>query len=78
MSLADFLTATLASGPPPDAGMIALMIPILAIFFGSIITIVKMIFRHRERMAKIGMGIDPDAPQPTAGEPQGHDPNHYS
>jgi hypothetical protein len=44
-----------------DPGIIALFIPILAIVFGSIAGIMKMVFMHRERMAKIGMGIDPDA-----------------
>jgi hypothetical protein len=45
---------------PPDAGIIALCIPIVAIIFGSLTLIVKSIIKHRERMAKIGMGIDPD------------------
>ncbi len=45
-----------------DPGVFALLIPIAAIVFGSLTVIVKSIIKHRERMAKIGMGIDPDAP----------------
>jgi hypothetical protein len=40
---------------------VAVFIPIAAIAFGSTKGIVKMVIQHRERMAKIGMGIDPDA-----------------
>jgi hypothetical protein len=40
---------------------VALLIPIAAIVCGSIKGIVKIVIQHRERMAKIGMGIDPDA-----------------
>jgi hypothetical protein len=32
--------------------------------------IVHAVIRHRERMAKIGMGIDPDAPTSSAGQPK--------
>jgi hypothetical protein len=45
-----------------DPGVFALLIPISAIVFGSLTVIVKSVINHRERMAKIGMGIDPDAP----------------
>jgi len=54
-----------------DAGVFALLIPISAIVFGSLTVIVKSVINHRERMAKIGMGIDPDAPsgrQPPYGQ----------
>ena len=34
-------------------------IPIVAILCGSIIAVVRMIIRHRERMAMIRQGIDP-------------------
>ncbi len=44
-----------------DPGVFALLIPISAIVFGSLTVIVKSVINHRERMAKIGMGIDPDA-----------------
>lgn len=49
----------------PEALLIA--IPILAIIMGGVIAITKLVIRHRERMAKIQMGIDPDAP-PTTNE----------
>jgi len=55
-----------SSEAPPDAGLIALCIPVVAIVCGSVIMIVKSVIKHRERMAKIGMGIDPD-----------YDPNRY-
>ncbi len=65
MSL-DWLSALLlAADSVPlviDPGIIALFIPIIAIIFGSIAGILKMVIKHRERMAKIGMGMDPDAP----------------
>jgi hypothetical protein len=53
-----------------DPGIIALLIPITAIVFGFATVIVKSIIHHRERMAKIGMGIDPDAPTVETGQPQ--------
>jgi hypothetical protein len=70
-----------SSGPPPDAGIIALCIPVVAIIFGSITMIVRSVIKHRERMAKIGMGIDPDAEfpvsqYPPAGPPHGGYPPH--
>jgi hypothetical protein len=42
----------------PDA--LALMIPIAAILVWGILGIVKRIFRHRERMAMIERGMNPD------------------
>ncbi len=36
---------------------------IVAIVCGCTTSIVKLVIRHRERMAKIERGIDPDAPQ---------------
>ncbi len=70
--MASFLMSALAtsSGPPPDAGLIALCIPVVAIVCGSVVMIVKSVIKHRERMAKIGMGIDPDY------DPNKYDPNH--
>jgi hypothetical protein len=59
-----------SNGPPPDAGLIALCIPVVAIVCGSVVMIVKSVIKHRERMAKIGMGIDPDY------DPHKYDPNH--
>lgn len=37
------------------------MIPIVAIIGGFAVTITNLVIRHRERMAKIQNGIDPDA-----------------
>jgi hypothetical protein len=37
------------------------LIPISAIVMGGIITVVILVLRHQERMAKIQHGIDPDA-----------------
>jgi hypothetical protein len=44
-----------------DPGFVAILIPISAIIMGGLIVIAKVIIQHRERMAKIGMGMDPDA-----------------
>jgi hypothetical protein len=44
------------------------LIPLAAIVM--VIVIVKSVIKHRERMAKIGMGIDPDY------DPNDVDPNH--
>lgn len=43
-----------------DADIIVFMIPIVAIIVGGMIAIVAMVANHRERMAKIDQGIDPD------------------
>jgi hypothetical protein len=53
MSFDWFLAPVLAS----DEG-IWVLIPLAAIVM--VIVIVKSVIKHRERMAKIGMGIDPD------------------
>jgi hypothetical protein len=45
-----------------DAEGIWVLIPLAAIMMGSAAAIAKSVMNHRERMAKIGMGIDPDAP----------------
>ena len=45
-----------------DADGIWVLIPLAAITIGGVGAIMKMVMNHRERMAKIGMGIDPDAP----------------
>ena len=40
-----------------------LLVPIAAIVMGGIVTIVVLILKHQERIAKIQRGIDPDAPR---------------
>ncbi len=37
------------------------MIPIVGIIGGVAVSITSLVIRHRERMAKIQQGIDPDA-----------------
>jgi hypothetical protein len=69
MLLEPLVTRLLLAEPQIDPGIFALCIPIAAIVCGSIIAIVKTIIHHRERMAKIGMGIDPDAKFPTGQAP---------
>jgi hypothetical protein len=54
MSFDSFLVPVLAS----DAETVWVLIPLAGIV-GAVV-IVKSVIRHRERMAKIGMGIDPD------------------
>ncbi len=51
-----------------DAETIWVLIPLAAIVM--VIVIVKSVIKHRERMAKIGMGIDPDY------DPADVDPNN--
>jgi Flp pilus assembly protein protease CpaA len=41
------------------------LIPIAAIIVGGIIAIAKLLVRHRERMAMIEQGMDPDRPGST-------------
>jgi hypothetical protein len=38
------------------------MIPIVAIIVGGAVAITKIVIKHRERMAKIEHGVDPDSP----------------
>ena len=45
-------------------GLGALLVPIVAILVGGAISIVAMMHRHTERIAKIERGIDPDASWP--------------
>ncbi len=44
-----------------NPGVLIFCIPIAAILVGGLVTITKLILTHRERIAKIEMGIDPDA-----------------
>lgn len=48
-----------------DPAVVGLLIPLLAIAIGGALAIIKAITHHRERMAKIGMGVDPDYEPPT-------------
>jgi hypothetical protein len=57
-----------------NPGIIWILVPLSGIALGGILSVGSMITKHRERMAKIGMGIDPDA-QPMT--PQQRDP-HFS
>jgi len=41
---------------------LVLMIPIVAILVGGITGMSKLVMRHRERMAMIERGMDPDHP----------------
>jgi len=44
-----------------DPEIIVFLIPIAAILVGGAIAVTKLVIRHRERMAMIERGIDPDA-----------------
>jgi hypothetical protein len=44
-----------------DPAIFGMLIPITAIVVFGTLAIVKAVIQHRERMAKIGMGMDPDA-----------------
>jgi hypothetical protein len=59
--LADETPAWLRQLLQPD--VLALAVPLAAIIGGLAYSIVHSIMRHRERMAKIEHGIDPDAPK---------------
>jgi ABC-type enterochelin transport system permease subunit len=41
-----------------------LLVPIVAIMVGGVISVVAMVHKHQERLAKIERGIDPDGPWP--------------
>ena len=63
-----FQTATLLAisewpGFLNDPATLIFMIPIVAILVGGIISISKMLVRHRERMTMIERGMHPDHPQ---------------
>jgi hypothetical protein len=45
-----------------NPGVLGLLIPIVAILSWAAITITKMIITHRERIALIEHGRDPDGP----------------
>ncbi len=53
--------------------VIVFMIPIAGILVGGAIAIASMVITHRERMAKIMMGMDPDAePEKRSGDRTSH------
>ena len=54
-------------------GILALSIPIVAIVTGGVVTIARMMIKHRERMALIEMGMHPDFPVLEGDEPAEHD-----
>ena len=54
-----------------NPGVVWIFIPLAGIALAGVIAISSMIIKHRERMAKIGMGIDPDG---QAYQPQQRDP----
>jgi len=56
----------------PD--MIRMFIPFAVIALLGILALTKVIIRHRERMARIGMGMDPDYPP----HPEQLSPQHDS
>jgi hypothetical protein len=41
------------------------LVPIVAVIVGGVIVVVSMVHKHRERLAKIERGIDPDGRGPT-------------
>jgi hypothetical protein len=43
--------------------VLVLLIPLAAILVGGVIVVIGQIHRHRERLAMIEQGIDPDAPK---------------
>lgn len=53
-----------------NPGVIWIFIPLAGIALSGIIVVSSMIIKHRERMAKIGMGIDPDAQAHQQRDPQ--------
>jgi hypothetical protein len=61
-----------------EPGALVFCIPIVAIIVGGIVTLVKVVIAHRERMAMIEQGIHPDHPpeevvpeQDTPSRPEG-------
>ena len=44
-----------------DPATLSLLIPIVAIIMGGAFAITKAVLRHRERLAMIQKGINPDA-----------------
>ena len=49
-----------AANPDPAIIFVALACSVAIIIVGGAVAITKSVIRHRERMALIGMGMDPD------------------
>lgn len=45
---------------------------IVATIVGGVVAIVRIATLHRERMARIGMGLNPDGPEPPSELPSGY------
>lgn len=58
----DWLGISTVLADSADQGIWPAAVAVSAIVMGSTYGIVKSIINHRERMAKIGMGLDPDGP----------------
>lgn len=58
----DWLGISMVLADSADQGIWPAAVAVSAIVMGSTYAIVKSIINHRERMAKIGMGLDPDGP----------------
>jgi hypothetical protein len=39
----------------------------IGIIVAGVVSVTRIATRHRERMARIGMGLNPDGPEPTSG-----------
>ncbi|MGA2065579.1 MAG: hypothetical protein ABSG86_11445 [Thermoguttaceae bacterium] len=44
--------------------LLPMVVAIVAVITGGTIAVVKLVFRHRERMAMIQQGMNPDQPAP--------------
>jgi uncharacterized membrane protein (DUF106 family) len=49
---------------PFVVGIAGILLCAVSIIVGGVIKIVRMVIVHRERMAKIANGMDPDLPRP--------------
>jgi hypothetical protein len=45
-------------------GLGVFLIPIVALLVGGVISVLSMVHKHQERLAKIERGINPDGPWP--------------
>jgi hypothetical protein len=58
----DWVAISAVLADSAESGIWPAAVAVSAIVMGSSFAIVRSIINHRERMAKIGMGIDPDVP----------------